>query len=88
MSAQQHPRVTFGEVTIFVVEIERRPTPPPVLIKVPNPYVRHSTQTFLLEPPAALSDAIAMVLQWTREMANKSPDLFIPPPSADENDSW
>ena len=77
------PHVTFGQVTVFVIEIERRPTPPPVLVKVPNPYVRHAPMLGLLEPPTNLDDAIAMVLQWTREMANRSPDLFIPPSDSD-----
>ena len=83
-----HPRVTFGQVTVFVVELERRPSPPPVLIKVPNPYLRHAVLPFtaLLEPPTNLNDAVAMMLQWTRDMANRSPDLFIPPPKPD--DDW
>lgn len=81
--SQNAPHVTFGQVTVFVIEIERRPTPPPMLIKVPNPYLRHPPLLGLLEPPSNLDDAIAVVLQWTREMANRSPDLFIQPAADD-----
>ncbi len=81
---QSHAHVSFGQVTVFVVELERRPTPPPVLQKVPNPYIRTFLPHPLLEPPQTASDAIAMILQWTRDMANRSPDLFLLPPK----DEW
>ena len=91
MSAPHPTRVSFGQVTVFVIEIERRPTPPPVLIKVPNPYIRHRQDGLasMLEAPTHIGDAIAMMLQWTREMANRSPDLFLPPSSlANDDDDW
>ncbi len=68
------PHVRFGQVTIIIVE--RIITPPPSLLKVPNPYIRHPSHPF---EHIQIDDAISMVLQWTREMANRQPDLTIPP---------
>ncbi len=80
--------VSFGTVTIVVVE--RLNTPPPELLKVPNPYIRNQ-----LLPPifqdlftchSINNDAIAMMIRFTKELANSSPDLFIPMPGPDADD--
>ena len=77
--------VSFGQVTVVVVE--RMNTPPPELLKVPNPYVRQALPPMfahLFTAPPSVDDAIAMMIRFTKELANKSPDLFLPVPSDDD----
>ncbi len=77
--------VTFGQVTVVV--FERVNTPPPELVKVPNPYMRqtmHPMFAHLFAAPPFATDAITMVIRFTKELANQSPDLCVP----ETTDEW
>ncbi len=73
--SNQRPAVSFGTVTIIIVE--RQNTPPPYLVHVPNPYVRHAAHPLLAEH-IPLDDAVAMMIRFTRDLANRTPGLFLP----------
>ncbi len=73
--AHPRPSVSFGTVTIIVVE--RLNTPPPLPLHVPNPYLRHPPHP-LLADHIPLDDAVAMIIRFTRDLANRTPGLFLP----------